>query len=158
MGIKAKEQTLRMLPYGLYVLVARSDEGTNAATVRWLSQSPLKPPRIVVALGSDTGIWHEVRQSGTFAVNVLGSGQKHLASAFFRRVEPEGNVLGNAAFHDGVTGASILDQVPAYLECRISEMLDAGDHTLFLADVVEVGVQSDLPALGLDETGWHYGG
>jgi hypothetical protein len=37
-------------------------------------------------------------------------------------------------------------------------MLDAGDHTLFLADIIEAGVQSDLPALSLDETGWHYGG
>jgi flavin reductase (DIM6/NTAB) family NADH-FMN oxidoreductase RutF len=107
MDIEAKKQTLRMLPYGLYVLTARSDEGTNAATVSWLSQASIEPPRIVVALGNETGIWHQVRRAGTFSVNVLGSGQKHLASAFFRRVEPEGNVLGGSTFHEGVTGAPI---------------------------------------------------
>jgi flavin reductase (DIM6/NTAB) family NADH-FMN oxidoreductase RutF len=158
MDVEAKKQTLRMLPYGLYVLTARSEEGTNAATVSWLSQASIEPPRIVVTLGNNTGIWHQVRQAGTFAVNVLGSGQKHLASVFFRRVEPEGNSLGGASFHEGVTGAPILDEVPAYLECRVVEMIDAGDHTLFLADIIEAGVQSDLPALSLDETGWHYGG
>lgn len=158
MDIKAKKQTLRMIPYGLLVLTARSEQGTNAAVVSWLSQASFDPPRIVVALGNDSGIWHQVRQSGTFAVNVLGSGQKQLGSAFFRHVEPEGNMLGGAPFHEGATGAPILDQVPAYLECRVSEMIDAGDHTLFLADIVEAGVQNDLPPLGMDEAGWHYGG
>jgi flavin reductase (DIM6/NTAB) family NADH-FMN oxidoreductase RutF len=158
MDTEAKKQTLRMLPYGLYVLAARSDEGTNAATVSWLSQASIEPPRIVVALGNDTGIWHQVRRAGAFAVSVLGRGQKLLASTFFRHVEPEGNSLGGASFHEGVTGAPILDEVPAYLECRVVEMLDAGDHTLFLADIIEAGVQSDLPALSLDETGWRYGG
>lgn len=37
-------------------------------------------------------------------------------------------------------------------------MLDAGDHTLFLAEIVEAGVQNDLSALDMAETGWHYGG
>ena len=75
------------------MLSARSDEGTNAATASWLTQASVEPPRIVVALGNDTGIWHQVRCAGTFVLNVLGSGQKQLASTFFRRVEPEGNVL-----------------------------------------------------------------
>jgi flavin reductase (DIM6/NTAB) family NADH-FMN oxidoreductase RutF len=158
MDIKAKKQILRMIPYGLYVLTSRSEGSTNAAVVSWLSQASFEPPRIVATLRNDSGIWHQVRKSGIFAVNVLGSGQKELGSAFFRHVEPEGNLLGGAPFHEGVTGAPILDQVPAYLECRVCETIDAGDHTLFLADIVEVGVQNDLPALDLDETGWHYGG
>ena len=52
----------------------------------------------------------------------------------------------------------ILEDVPAYLECQVIRSLDAGDHTFFLADVVEAGVQNDLAALALTDTGWHYGG
>ena len=101
--IKAKKRILRMIPYGLFLPSARSDEGTNAATASWLTQASSELPRIVVALGNDTGIrrqrhrvpapTHQVRRAGSFAVNVLGRGQKHLASCFFRCVEPEGNVL-----------------------------------------------------------------
>jgi flavin reductase (DIM6/NTAB) family NADH-FMN oxidoreductase RutF len=158
MDTKAKKHTLQMIPYGLYVLTARTDDGVSAATVSWLTQASFEPPRITVMLGNDTGIWYRVRESGSFVVNVVGSGQKQLASQFFRKVEPEGDTLGGSTFHEGVTGAPILDLVPAYLECRVSQVIDAGDHTLFLADVIEAGVQSDLPAIDLKETGWHYGG
>lgn len=154
----AKKHALRMIPYGLYVLTARTDDSVSAATVSWITQAAFDPPRIVVALRNDSGIWHQVRTAGTFVVNILGTGQKALASTFFRHVEPEGDTLGGAKFHGGSTGAPILDDVPAYLECRVTESFDAGDHTLFVADIVEVGVQNDLEGLTLKETGWHYGG
>ena len=158
MDEKAKKQALRLIPYGLYVLTARDPDGVNAATVSWLSQASFEPPRIVVGLRYDTGIWHRVRDAGAFAVNVLGTGQKALASAFFRHVEPEGDTLAGFQFHTGLTGAPILDDAPAYLECRVVQEIDAGDHSLFLADIVAAGVQNDLAALSLAETGWHYGG
>ena len=160
MDENAKKHTLRRIPYGLYVLTARTGDapGVNAATVSWLSQASFEPPRIVVALGNDSGIWHRVQAAGAFVGNVLGAGHETLASTLFRQVEPKGNTLGGATFHEGTTGAPILDDVPAYLECRVVQTLEAGDHTLFLADVVEAGVQNDLGALDLTETGWHYGG
>jgi flavin reductase (DIM6/NTAB) family NADH-FMN oxidoreductase RutF len=158
MDEKAKKQTLCMIPYGLYVLTARDDDGVNAATVSWLSQAAFEPPRIVVGLRNDTGIHQRVQASGKFVVNLLGSGQHDLASAFFRHVELEGDTIGGAKFHEGVTGAPILDDVPAYLECRVVEMLDAGDHTMVLADIVEAGVQNELGILDLAQTSWKYGG
>ena len=158
MDEKAKKQALRLIPYGLYVLTARDREGVNAAIVSWLSQASFEPPRLVVALGNDSGIWHRVQAAGTFALSVVGAGQKDLARAFFRPVELEGNTLGGYACHDGATGAPILDDVPAYLECRVVDTLDAGSHTFFLADIVEAGLQNDRAALTLAETGWHYGG
>jgi flavin reductase (DIM6/NTAB) family NADH-FMN oxidoreductase RutF len=164
MDVKSKKHTLRMIPYGLYVLTARADDPDKrlpvikAATVSWLSQASFEPPRIVVGLRNDSGIWHQVQAAGAFVVNVVGTGQKNLASIFLRRVQPEGNSLAGVSFHEGVTGAPILDDVPAYLECRVAQSLDAGDHTLFLADIVGAGVQNGLGALDLAETGWHYGG
>jgi flavin reductase (DIM6/NTAB) family NADH-FMN oxidoreductase RutF len=164
MDEKAKKHALRMIPYGLYVLTARTEDvesglsGMKAATVSWLSQAAFEPPRIVVALRNGSGIWRRVQAAGVFALNLLGTGQKALASTFFRHVEPEGNTIGGAAFHTGATGAPILDDAPAYLECRVIQTLDAGDHTLFLADILAAGIQNDLDALTIDETGWHYGG
>jgi flavin reductase (DIM6/NTAB) family NADH-FMN oxidoreductase RutF len=164
MDEKAKKHALRMIPYGLYVLTASTEDvesglsGMNAATVSWLSQAAFEPPRIVVALRNGSGIWRRVQAAGVFALNLLGTGQKALASTFFRHVEPEGNTIGGAAFHTGATGAPILDDAPAYLECRVIQTLDAGDHTLFLADILAAGIQNDLDALTIDETGWHYGG
>jgi flavin reductase (DIM6/NTAB) family NADH-FMN oxidoreductase RutF len=165
MDEKAKKYTLRLIPYGLYILTARTEEdapglekGVDAATISWLTQASFDPPRIVVALRQESTIWRRVQASGDFVVNVLGKGQKGLASAFFRPMESRERALDDHASHQGMTGAPILDEVPAYLECRVVQAIDAGDHTLFLADVVEAGVQNDLEPLDLAETGWHYGG
>jgi flavin reductase (DIM6/NTAB) family NADH-FMN oxidoreductase RutF len=155
---KAKKYTLRMVPYGLYVLTASTEDGTDAATVSWLTQASFDPPRIIVGLRKETGIWQRVLDAGSFAVNVLGEGQKDVASAFSRHREPGDNPLGDEPSYRGVTGAPILNTVPAYVECRTVEVVDAGDHSLFLADIVEAGVQNDQPALALTDTGWHYGG
>lgn len=158
MDEKAKKQTLRLIPYGLYVLTASTEEGTNAATVSWLSQASFEPPRIIVGLRKETGIWQRVLDAGSFAVNVLGQDQKPVASAFFRHHEPDGSKLGDEPFYRGITGSPILNTVPAYLECHTVEVLDAGDHSLFLADIVEAGVHNEQGALALADTGWHYGG
>jgi len=165
MDEKAKKHTLRLIPYGLYILTARTEEdtpvlerGVDAATVSWLSQASFDPPRLVVSLRQESSIWRRVQASGNFVVNLVGRGQKDLASAFFRPVESRERALGDHASHSGVTGAPILDEVPAYLECRVFQAIDAGDHTLFLADIVEAGVQNDLELLDLAQTGWHYGG
>lgn len=158
MDEKAKKHTLRLIPYGLYLLTARTDEEVSAATVSWLTQASFDPPRIAVGLRRDTGIWQAVRDAGAFVVNVLGSDQKTLASTFIRHLKPGEDPLHGHPTHEGVTGAPILDEVPAYLECQVVEPVDAGDHTLFLAEVVAAGVHDDRNALSLPETGWHYGG
>lgn len=163
MDLKAKKQALRMIPYGLYVLTAHSGDlstDVNGATVSWLSQASFEPPRIVVGLRHDTAIWRNVQAAGTFVVNLLASGQKDVAARFLKHapVDLVASTLAGCRYHTGLTGAPILDDVPAYLECRVAEALDAGDHTLFLADIVEAGVQHDAPALSLAETPWHYGG
>jgi flavin reductase (DIM6/NTAB) family NADH-FMN oxidoreductase RutF len=158
MDEKAKKQTLRMIPYGLYVLTARDANGANAATVSWLSQASFDPPRVTVHLRNDTGTNERVQATGKFVVNVLGEGQKELASTFFRHVELEGNTLGGAQIHDGITGAPILDDAPAYLECQVVKTLNAGDHTIVLADVIDAGIQNELSILDLAQTGYTYGG
>ncbi len=158
MDEKAKTEILRLIPYGLYVLTARDTDGVNAATVSWLSQASFEPPRIVVGLRRETGIWARVRSAGEFAVNVVGADQKSMAQTFFRHVEPEGDTLGGYPFRDGATGAPILADAPAYLECRVVQEIEAGDHSLFLADVIAAGLQGEASILSLADTKWHYGG
>jgi flavin reductase (DIM6/NTAB) family NADH-FMN oxidoreductase RutF len=126
--------------------------------VSWLSQASFDPPRVAASLRQESTIWRRVQASGAFAINLLGAGQQELASNFLRHAEPAEEAMRGRAFHRGMTGAPILDEVPAYLECQVVEAIDAGDHTIFLADVVEAGIQNDLEPLDLAQTGWKYAG
>ena len=59
----------------------------------------------------------------------------------------------------GKTGAPILEEAIAFVECEVREIAsEQGDHVIVIGEVVEAGVPRDEPALTLMDTGWHYGG
>ncbi len=83
---------------------------------------------------------------------------QNVVSSFFKHVGIEGDKIGGLPFTPGVTGSPILAGLPGYLECQVVECVDRGDHPLFVAEVVEAGVQNSLLPLALRDAGWSYGG
>ena len=51
----AKKTALRMIPYGIYILTAKSGNDVAAATVNWVTQTSFEPPLVAVAIKSDSG-------------------------------------------------------------------------------------------------------
>ena len=68
--------------------------------------------------------------------------------------------LNGFAFHDGATGAPILDQAPAYIDCEVRQHVDVGNHTFFIGEVVDCGFQMDeaTEVLRMEDTRMNYGG
>lgn len=150
-----KKTALRMIPYGIYVLTARGADGTlAAATVNWVTQSSFKPPLLAVAVKEDSGAHALVKASKAFALNVLGKGQQKLAFSFFKPAVVDGNKLSGEPFRAGVTGAPLLESAPAFVECRVVNAVEGGDHTLFLAEVIEAGVATAPSGRADDATLW----
>jgi len=155
----AKKQALRMIPYGLFVLTAKNGDDVASATVNWVTQTSFKPPLVAVGIKLDTHPYATVRAAGHFAINVLSASQKDVAQEFFMTVHPEGNRLGSVTIRPGATGAPIINEVPAYWECRLVDVVEQGDHHLFIGEVVEAGVhENPAPPLLMRDTGWNYGG
>ncbi|MEE9132924.1 MAG: flavin reductase family protein [Gemmatimonadota bacterium] len=136
-----KKTALRMIPYGLYVLTGETKDGrVAAATVNWVTQVSFDPPLVVVGVKADSGTHAVIKEAGSFALNVLGKDQQATAYAFFKPVEREGDTIGGEAFRTGTTGAPILESCPAYVECKLTETLERGDHSIFVGEVVDAGV------------------
>ena len=77
MNADSKKVTLRMIPYGIYVLTADDGKGNvSAATVNWVTQSAFSPPLIVVGVKTDSGAYQTIKSARTFALNMLGKDQK----------------------------------------------------------------------------------
>jgi flavin reductase (DIM6/NTAB) family NADH-FMN oxidoreductase RutF len=151
----AKKTALRMIPYGIYVLTARAADGSvAAATVNWVTQTSFKPPLIAVAVKADSGAHAIVKLSRAFALNVLGKGQQKLAFAFFKPATLEGGKISGEAFRAGTTGAPVLENAVAFVECRVVSAVEGGDHTVFVAEVVEAGVAKPPDARADDATLW----
>jgi flavin reductase (DIM6/NTAB) family NADH-FMN oxidoreductase RutF len=142
MDTNAKKTALRMIPYGLYVLTVVGKEGrVSAATINWVTQASFNPPLIALGVKADSSAHQLVKEAGVFALNILGKGQQAAAFAFFKPAEVQGDKISGEPFHTGATGAPILDNCPAFLECRLVETIEGkGDHSVFIAEVIEAGV------------------
>jgi flavin reductase (DIM6/NTAB) family NADH-FMN oxidoreductase RutF len=160
MDATAKKQTLRLLTYGLYVLTAADGNEVAAGTISWLSQASFKPPLVMVGVKVDSRVHTLIEQSGTFAVNILSADQRDEAAAFFRPSRVEGNKINGLAFEPGPeTGAPLLIDLPAWFEARVTDTVKRGDHTVYVAELINAGVRdSEATPLELWDTDWSYGG
>ena len=96
-----------------------ADGRVAAATVNWVTQASFKPPLVAVAVKADSARARDRQGRGAFALNVLGKGQQKLAFAFFKPAELQGRHDLRRGVPRRSTGAPILENAPAYLECPV---------------------------------------
>ena len=159
MDLQAKKVALRKIPHGVYIIGVAQDGRLNAFTGTWLTQVSFTPPLVALGVRKDSHSFEMIRQSRVFSVNLLGKGQKAVAEHFVKPASVIGEKLQSVRHRLGKTGAPILEDAIAYVECEVREIAnERGDHALIIGEVVEAGVPKDEPALTLMDTGWHYGG
>ena len=155
MDPNAKKTALRMIPYGLYVLTAQGKDGTiAAATVNWVTQASFAPPLVVVGVKADSGAHAVIKNAGAFALNVLGKGQQAAAFAFFKPVHREGDRLNGEIFRTGSTKSPLLASTPAFVECKLVDTVERGDHSIFVGEVVDAGLAQEIGGRPDDATLW----
>src|SRR5262252_9899000 len=146
MDANAKKTALRMIPYGLYVLTAADESGRRvaAATVNWVTQTAFAPPLVVVGVKTDSHAYGIVKNTKTFALNMLGKDGKGVAFTFFKPTQLEGGKLSGQSIHKGSTGAPILDAAPAAVECRVTSIVEQGDHHIVVGEVVDAHLSKPI--------------
>ena len=138
MDADAKKTTLRMIPYGIYVLTADDGKGAmGAATVNWVTQSAFSPPLVAVGVKADSGVYAALKSAGGFALNMLGKEHKGLAFAFFKPARIENGQLSGQGFTRGANNAPILDAALGAVECKVTAIVEQGDHHIVVGEVVE---------------------
>ncbi len=159
MNEEAKKKLLRMIPHALYILTCKANGQTAASTVSWVTQASFQPPLVVVGLKNDSRTFGVVKQAQSFALNFLGSSQKEIAQKFFKHVEPEGNSLAGEIFTPSpLLKHPIFAHMAGFVECRIIETMDKGDHAVVVAEVLGAEPGPSEGPLLLSTTGWQYGG
>jgi flavin reductase (DIM6/NTAB) family NADH-FMN oxidoreductase RutF len=124
------------LPAGVVVVTMRHGGELHGITVTAFSLAAVDPPRVLVCLETPSRSAVLIATSGMFAVNVVAWRQMFLADRFAGRgplVDPR---FSGVPYRLGATGAPLLAGALAWLECRVARTWPAGDHTVFLSDVV----------------------
>ena len=156
----AKRQVLRRIPYGMFVMTSLADGAPVASTLTWLSQCSFHPPLLMVGVQSNSRMHYAVEKSGSLAIHFLAEGQQEIARRFFRPPDGSDAKLHGLAWEPApVTGAPLLAELPAWLEAKVTDRVERGDHTVFVCEVVGAGAREpDFQPLRLASTPWNYGG
>jgi len=157
MNEKYRQQSLRMFSYGVYILSSVNEGEYCVSTVTWVSQASFEPPMISVCIKRNSASYEIVKKRGEFILHLLGDNQKELASTFFKPTIFENEKLNGQEF-SLENNLPLLKDIPAYIQCKVVEILENGDHPLFLAEVVDAKINNDSDPLELRKTGWTYGG
>lgn len=135
-ALDALAPVLGRVPSGLFVLTAGSGATETGLLASWVQQCSFDPPRVSVAVKAGRDVAALLGDGLPFALNILSEGQKGLLSHFAR-----GFSAGEPAFVGLLTErpegeAVVLKEALGCLFCRAAGRFPAGDHDIFLGDVV----------------------
>ena len=160
---KLRRRVLWKMPYGLYVVGARDGDRRNGMTLNWATQVSFEPKLVGIAVEKDAFTHELITAGGVFSLNILSREDRAIVRKFVKPVEvdTDGKTLNGFPFHDGQTGAPILDQAVAYVDCEVRNPVDCGGHTFFIGEVIDSRFQVDdeeTEVLRMEDTRMSYGG
>src|SRR5205085_176282 len=130
---------------GVTVVTTRaSDGGCIGLTVNSFSSVSLVPPLILWSLDRRAGSLPAFRDATRFAVNVLAHNQRALAKRF---ASPVGNRFAGVPMRLGADDLPLLEGCVAWFECTRQAQHEAGDHIIFIGEVVHCAHGSGMPLL-----------
>jgi flavin reductase (DIM6/NTAB) family NADH-FMN oxidoreductase RutF len=135
-------EVMRRFPAPVAVVTGVDDREEFGLTVGSLVSLSLDPPLVGVSIGKESARHESMRNAGGFAASLLGEHQSPLAQHFARTGVPPVALWVGVATRPGTHGP-LLEGALAFLECRKWAEYEAGDHTLFLGEVLsmELGAQ-----------------
>ncbi len=119
------------------VVTAKNGDKINGMTVAWIMQAAYNPTYIVVSIAPQRYTHTLIKESGLFGVNILAENQKDLGKKFGFTSGRNSDKFKGVKFHKSKSGLPILDNIYAYIECKLVAVTDAGDHDLFIGEVIE---------------------
>ncbi len=149
MAVSADEfkQSLQRWASGVTVVTTKAEgKEEQGMTVTSFASVSLDPPQILVCLNDAAETGEGIQESGYFAVNILSSEQESVSNNF-----SGGNSMQerfNATlWSSGITGAPVLDETLASLECKMINQMRAGTHWIVVGEVQNVICRSGNPLL-----------
>ncbi|MEJ2503473.1 MAG: flavin reductase family protein [Gemmatimonadota bacterium] len=121
------------------------DGGVFGLTANSVSSVSLDPPLVLVCVDRTADTYQAIERSEAFAISVLGEGGERLARRFAD--DPTETKFEGVAYREEVTGAPVLRDALAWIDCRLWAAYDGGDHTIFVGRVVATDARDGAPLL-----------
>ena len=158
MDQNTKKRVLRTFTYGLYAVSCADSGEVNIFTANWLTQVSFEPPLLALSVENDSKSLPMLLRSGKFTVNVYRAGGRELAGKLGKSAVYHPNKLEGIDYDIGANGCPILHDALAWVACEVQSTVEAGDSTLLVAGVVDVGMIGEGQPLTMAEAGFRHAG
>jgi flavin reductase (DIM6/NTAB) family NADH-FMN oxidoreductase RutF len=127
---------------GVTVVTARVGEIDHAMTANAFASVSLEPMLVLVCVEQEARFHDAVMAAGQWGVSVLDGSARATSEWLATRGRPLHGQLDRVPHHYGpVTGAALLEQSLATMECRTVGSFPGGDHTIVVGEVLAIGTR-----------------
>ena len=134
---------------GITVITLDSEDEVHGMTANAFTSVSLDPMLVLVCVDQRARTHAHLHAKKRFGVNILAEDQRAISEYYARptRTHDRAAEEAGAVFERTALGTPVLRGALAYLECRLHTAQDAGDHTIFIAEVEDVVVNEGKPLL-----------
>ncbi len=131
---------------GVTVITTAHNGEVRGMTANSVTSVSLEPLSVLVCVNHEAITHGILSAGGIFCVNILNDEQEQLSRGCAKPDTAEARLEG-VPYHIGTSGAPVLDQALAYLDCRVSARFEFGTHTIFVGEPIDLGFSDGQPLL-----------
>ena len=110
----------------------------------------------MVAVRKPSRSYELVKKGKVFSVNLLDKSERRIIRTLERPARTSREKLSKVAHVEEKVGAPILQRAFAYVECKVREIYEPGDHALIVGEVVHAGLRGSGEPIMCADLKWHY--
>ena len=158
MKLEDKKTILRKIPGGLFIVTTKDKNYATGAVISFVTQISMDPSYIAIAIRKDSSLYNVAKNSEYLAIHFPSKKQQSMVSKFFKIKDQSEKSINGYDYSWSELDNPLLDDIPMVLEVKIIEIVDQGDHPIFICEVANTILRQDMEMLTMADTNWHYGG
>lgn len=135
-------QAMSKFATGVTVVTTKDGEDVVGMTVNAFMSISLQPKLIAISIDESASMYHTLQEVKQFGVSILKDDQADLSMIFANQKDEEGEIT-----YKDMDGIPVLDDTLATIACRVFDMVKAGDHMIFIGEVLDIHVDEGNPLL-----------
>lgn len=141
-------------PSGVTVITTVDAQGPGGMTASSFSSVSLNPPLVSVCVARHLAMHTRIDEAGVFAVNILSKNSVEDGRRFAGMLPGVTNKFEGVEYATAATGSPLLANTLGWVDCKVWARHDGGDHTIFVGEVLDAGIDKTAAPLLYHSRSW----
>ena len=116
----------------------------NGLTANAFMSLSLNPPLVLISVDKGATCYNCFELQNGFTVNFLSEDQEEISRRFATKGADK---FAGLKWHPGSNGAAVIEGALGFVECKITQSHDGGDHSIVVGEIVNAGASGERPLL-----------